>query len=54
VEKRVAVWGSVIVGFLGIILAINAALDSQLIGAGVLLVASAMSFGFIGFVFVKK
>jgi hypothetical protein len=27
VEKRVALWGSVIVGFLGIILAINASLD---------------------------
>ena len=53
-EKRVALWGSVIVGFLGIILAINASLDSKLIGAGVLLIASAMAFGFIGFVFLKK
>ena len=53
-EKRVALWGSTIVGFLGIIFAITASLDSQGIGAGLLLIASALAFGFIGFVFLKK
>jgi hypothetical protein len=54
VEKRASLWGSVIVGFLGIILAINASLDSQFIGAGVSLIASAMAFGFIGLIFLRK
>jgi hypothetical protein len=53
-EKRVALWGCVIVGFLGVILSINASLDSQFIGAGLLLIASALAFGFVGFVFLKK
>jgi hypothetical protein len=54
VEKRVTLWGSVFVGFLGFILSINASLDSQFIGAGLLLIASALAFGFVGFVFLKK
>ena len=53
-EKRVTFWGSVIAGFLGVILAINASLDSQFVGAGLLLIASALAFGFVGFVFLKK
>ena len=53
-EKRVALWGSAIVGFLAIILSINASLSDQFIGAGLLLIASALAFGFIGFVFLKK
>ena len=51
---RVAFWGSVIVGFIGIILVINASLDSEWVGAGLLLLASAVAFGAIGYVFVKK
>ncbi len=51
---RVAFWGSVIVGFLGIILAISASLDSEWVGAGLILLASAVAFGAIGHVFVKK
>jgi hypothetical protein len=54
VEKRVTLWGSVLVGFLGLILSINASLDSQFVGAGLLLIASALAFGFVGFVFLKK
>jgi len=54
VEKRVTFWGSVLVGFLGLLLSINASLDSQFIGAGLLLIASALAFGFVGFVFLKK
>jgi drug/metabolite transporter (DMT)-like permease len=53
-EKRAALWGSVIVGFLGIVLVINASLDSEWVGAGLLLIASAISFGAIGYVFLKK
>ena len=53
-EKRVALWDCVIVGFLGIVLAINASLDRQHVGTSVLLIASALAFGFFGFVFVRK
>ena len=53
-EKRVTLWGCIIVGFLGIILSINASLDNQLIGAGLLLIASSFAFGFIGLLFLKK
>ncbi len=51
---RVSFWGSVIVGFLGIIFGITASLDSQGVGAGLLLLASAVAFGAIGYIFVKK
>ncbi len=53
-EKRVTFWGSVIVGFLGIVLVINASLNSEWVGAGLLLIASAIAFGAIGYVFLKK
>jgi len=42
------------VGFLGIILAINAALDSEFIGVGACLAASALAFGAIGYMFTKQ
>ena len=48
--RRIAFWGSTLVGFAGLILAINAALDDEYVGAGVLLVASAVAFGAIGYV----
>jgi hypothetical protein len=54
VEKRVTLWGSVLVGFLGLILSINASLDSQFIGAGLLLIASALAFGFVDFCFLEE
>ncbi len=52
--RRVALWGSTIVGFLGFILAINASLDSGYVGAGLCLMASALAFGAIGYTFVRK
>ena len=51
---RVAFWGCTIVGFAGVILAINAAWDSEYVGAGALLIASAVAFGAIGYVSVRK
>jgi hypothetical protein len=39
---------------LGIILAINAALDSEFIGVGACLAASALAFGAIGYMFTKQ
>jgi hypothetical protein len=53
-EKRVALWGSTLVGFLSLIFAISASTDSQYVGAGLLFIASALAFGFVGFVFLKK
>ena len=44
---RLAAVGALITGGLGIILSINAMLSGNEIGAGVLLVASALAFGFI-------
>ena len=51
---RVAFWGCTIVGFAGLILAINAALDSEYVGAGALLITSAVAFGAIGYVPMRK
>ena len=53
-EKRVALWGSVLVGFLSLIFAISASVDSQFIGAGLLFIASVLAFGFVGFIFLKQ
>lgn len=44
---RLAVGGALVAGWVGIILAINAMLSANEIGAGVCLVASALAFGFI-------
>ena len=52
--SRISLWGLTIVGFLGIILAINAALDNEFIGVGSCLAASALAFGAIGYVFTKR
>ncbi|MCH7735694.1 MAG: hypothetical protein IH868_04985 [Chloroflexi bacterium] len=51
---RVAFWGCTIVGFAGLILAVNAALDSEWVGAGLLLIASAVAFGAIGYVSSRR
>lgn len=51
---RRSLWGPTIIGFSGWVLAINAALSDEYIGAGVCLVASALSFGVIGYTFVRK
>ena len=52
--RRMAFWGSTIVGILGVILAINAGLSDEFTGAGVCLVASATAFGILGYTFVSK
>ena len=46
--RRLALWGPTIVGTTGLIIATNAALSDEYIGAGVSLTASALSFGVIG------
>ncbi len=51
---RVAFWGSTIAGIAGIILAINAALDNQFTGAGLLILGSALAFGVIGYSFSRR
>ncbi|MFC1935320.1 hypothetical protein ACFLX9_00920 [Chloroflexota bacterium] len=45
--RRVSFWGATITGFLGIILTVNAVLSEEYVGAGVLLIASALSFGIV-------
>jgi len=44
---RLAVGSALITGWIGIILAINAMLSGNEIGAGICLVAAALAFGFI-------
>ncbi len=46
--ERLTLWGSTIVGFLGIIVAINATLGGEYVGAGVCLAAAALAFVGIG------
>ena len=52
--RRLALWGPTIVGFAGLIFAINAALSDEYVGAGVSLAASALAFGVIGYTFVRR
>ena len=47
--KRLAFWGPVIVGILGVVLAFNAALSDQYAGAGACLAASALAFGIVAY-----
>ncbi len=51
---RIVFWGSTIVGILGVVLALNAALSDEYTGAGACLAASALAFGIIGYTFVRK
>ena len=53
-EKRLALWGSLVVFILGVIFAINASLDSQFIGAGLLLIACALACGIVGLLYSRK
>jgi hypothetical protein len=46
--SRVSHAGLIIVGLLALVLTINAALDSDFVGAGILAGASALAFGFLG------
>ena len=52
--RRMVFWGSMIVGVLGIVLALNAALSDEYTGAGACLVASALALGIIGYTFVRR
>ena len=51
---RMVFWGSTIVGILGIVLALNAALSDEYVGAGACLAASALALGIIGYTFVRR
>ena len=51
---RMVFWGSTIVGILGMVLALNAALSDEYIGAGACLAASALALGIIGYTFVRR
>jgi hypothetical protein len=52
--KRSATWGSLITGFFAWILALNAALSNEYIGAGILLVASALAFGIVAAMYLAN
>ncbi len=45
---RLSLWGSAIVGFLAIVVAINATMSGEYVGAGVCLAAAALAFAGIG------
>lgn len=52
--RRTAFWGPAIVGFLGVVLALNAGLSDQYTGAGACLVASALAFGVVAYVSLRR
>ena len=52
--RRVALFGSLAVGIISIVFALNAGLDSEYTGAGLNLTASAIAFGVIGITFVRR
>ena len=52
--RRVAFWGPIIAGFLGLILTVNASLGSDWVGAGVLLMASVFAFGVVGYIYLRR
>ena len=52
--RRLVFWGSTIIGILGIVLALNAALSDEYTGAGACLAASALALGVIGYTFVRR
>ncbi len=47
-SSRASHAGLIIVGLLALVLTINASLDSDFVGAGILAGASALAFGFLG------
>jgi hypothetical protein len=51
---RVALFGSLAVGIIGIVFALNAGLVSEYTGAGLDLAASAIAFGVIGITFARR
>ena len=52
--RRLAFWGPTITGILGIVLALNAALSDDYVGAGVCLAASTLAFGAIAYFFLRE
>ncbi len=52
--RRVVAWGSIFTGFLGLILAVNASLSDDFIGAGACLAASALAFGVMAYAFLRR
>ena len=52
--RRTAFWGPAIVGFLGIVLAVNAGLSDAYTGAGACLAASALAFGVVAFLPLRR
>ena len=53
-SRRVVAVGSVVAGSLGLVLAVNAALSDEYIGAGVCLAASALAFGVLAYAFLRR
>ena len=53
-EKRVALWGSIITGFGGWVMAINSMMGSNEVGAGVCVVGSALAFSVVAFLSRQK
>lgn len=53
-SRRVVAWGSIVTGSLGLVLAVNAALSDEYIGAGVCLAASALAFGVMAYAFLRR
>ena len=51
---RMVFWGSTIIGILGIVLAINAALSDEYVGVGACLAASALALGIVGYTFGRR
>jgi hypothetical protein len=48
VAGRMSLWGSAVVGFLAIVVALNATMSGEYVGAGVCLAAAALAFAGIG------
>ena len=51
---RVVFWGSIAIWVLGIVLAINASLSDEYVGAGACLAASALALGILGYNFIRR
>ena len=52
--RRVVAWGSTAAGILGLVLAVNAALDGEYVGAGACLAASALAYGVVAYAFLRR
>ena len=52
--RRITFWGSIAVWIVGLILAINAAYDSEYVGTGACLLASAAGLGVLSYTFMRR